>query len=190
MRALRFALLFSVSLIISAKCTPLLAGEVKRIGDLHGRSIGLIFRVTDLSGNPVAIAGKVEQMRVKETETEITIDLAADVLFEFDKADVLPAAEETLKKAATFVRDAKGVVRVEGHTDSKGDDQYNMALSLKRAESIRNWFLTSGGITAVQFAVEGAGEKKPVAANEKPDGSDDPDGRQKNRRVTITVRKQ
>ena len=73
--------------------------------------------------------------------------------------------------------------------DDRWSYQYNLALSLRRAESIRNWFLTSGGITAVQFAVEGAGEKKPVAANEKPDGSDDPAGRQKNRRVSIVVRK-
>jgi len=152
--------------------------------------IDLTFRVTDLSGNPIAIGGKVEEMRVKETPTEITIDLAADVLFEFDKAEVLPAAKETLTKAATFVRDAKGVVRIEGHTDSKGDDEYNLRLSLRRAESIRNWFVASGAISGAQFSVEGAGEKKPVAANEKPDGSDDPSGRQKNRRVTIVVRKQ
>ncbi|MGZ7041332.1 MAG: OmpA family protein, partial [Thermoanaerobaculia bacterium] len=122
---------------------------------------------------------------------EIQIDLNADVLFEFDKADLLPKAEETLKKAADVIRERgpKGAVRVEGHTDGKGDDNYNMKLSVRRAESVRNWLTQKGGLSGVNFTTKGFGRTQPVAPNTNPDGSDNPEGRQKNRRVTIVMSK-
>lgn len=164
--------------------------EQQKVGSLEWKVLDLRFKVTDLTGNLVEVGGRVEEIRVAESPTEITIDLAADVLFEFDKANLLPAAEETLQKAAAFVRDrARGTVRIEGHTDSKGDDNYNLRLSRQRAESVRDWLVRKGNITTVQYAIDGLGEKKPVAPNEKADGSDDPQGRQKNRRVQIVMRK-
>lgn len=112
-----------------------------------------------------------------------------DVLFDFDKADILPKAEETLSKAAAIVKQrAKGVVLIGGHTDSKGGDAYNMSLSERRANSVRDWFRTKGGLGSTQFETKGFGAKQPVAPNQKPDGSDDPEGRQKNRRVEITIK--
>ena len=80
-------------------------------------------------------------------------------------------------------------MRIDGYTDSKGSDPYNQGLSDRRAESVRNWFVTKEGLRDVNFATKGYGAKNPVAPNTKPDGSDDPDGRQKNRRVEITVKK-
>ncbi len=143
----------------------------------------LIFTVKDLGG-------KVQDLKMKETETEIQIELAADVLFDFDKADILPKAEETLKQAAAVIRDkAKGKVLIAGHTDAKGDDAYNKKLSKRRADAVRVWLVKQGGLKDVKFATEGLGEQKPVAPNAKLDGSDDPEGRQKNRRVEITVKK-
>jgi outer membrane protein OmpA-like peptidoglycan-associated protein len=111
-------------------------------------------------------------------------------LFDFDKADLLPKADETLQKAADFIRDrAKGgAVRIEGHTDAKGNDAYNQKLSERRAASVKSWFLAHG-LSNMKFSTEGFGAKKPVAPNAKPDGSDDPDGRQKNRRVELVIRK-
>ena len=179
----------AIWLMIFMSASSAIAQEQHTIKNLETKVVDLTYRVTDLAGNLVDVGGRVEEMRVKETPTEITIDLAADVLFEFDKADVLPVAEGTLQKAAAFVRErAEGTVRIEGHTDSKGDDAYNLRLSLKRAESIRDWFIRNG-VDNVQFVVEGRGETEPVADNQKPDGSDDPVGRQKNRRVRIVVRK-
>jgi outer membrane protein OmpA-like peptidoglycan-associated protein len=145
--------------------------------------LDLVFHVEDLGG-------KIEDLKVKETGQEIRIDLAADVLFDFDKADLRPAAQETLKKAADFIRQrAKGTVRIEGHTDSKGNDAYNQKLSELRAASVKAWFTDKEGLGKVQFATQGFGAKKPVASNTKPDGSDDPEGRQKNRRVEIVIKK-
>ena len=145
--------------------------------------LDIVFRVED-------IGGKVEALEVKETDTEVRVELAADVLFDFDKADLLPKAEQTLQQAADFVevRNKGAVVRIEGHTDAKGSDSYNRKLSLRRADSVKRWF-TTHGLGGVRFSTEGFGATKPVAPNRKPDGSDDPDGRQKNRRVEIVIRK-
>lgn len=178
------------SAVVLAQQPGLAPGEKIRIGDLKPRVVDLIYRVTDLSGNPVDIGGRVEDMEIRETPTEVTIELNADVLFDFDKADVLPKAEETLQKAANFIRErAKGAVRIEGHTDAKGDDAYNMRLSLRRADSVRNWLAGKAGLGSMQFSTLGLGETAPVAPNTKADGSDDPEGRQKNRRVSIVISK-
>jgi outer membrane protein OmpA-like peptidoglycan-associated protein len=148
------------------------------------------FTIVDLVFRVESIAGAVEDLEIKETPTEVRVDMAADVLFDFDKADLLPKADETLKKAADFIRDrAKGgAVRIEGHTDAKGNDAYNQKLSERRAASVKSWFVAHG-LSNMKFSTEGFGAKKPVAPNTKPDGSDDPDGRQKNRRVELVIRK-
>jgi outer membrane protein OmpA-like peptidoglycan-associated protein len=138
----------------------------------------------------VEIGGNVQDLQVKEIGNEVRIDLNADVLFDFDKWDILPKAEETLSKAAAIVKErAKGTVRINGHTDAKGSDAYNMRLSDRRANSVRDWFRTKGGLSAFNFETKGFGATQPVAPNKKPDGSDDPEGRQKNRRVEIVITK-
>jgi outer membrane protein OmpA-like peptidoglycan-associated protein len=148
------------------------------------------FKVVDLVYRVESIGGVVQDIEIKETATEVRVDMAADVLFDFDKADLLPKADETLQKAADFIRDrAKGgVVRIEGHTDAKGDDAYNQKLSERRAASVRKWF-AGHGLNGVKFSTAGFGARKPIAPNTKPDGSDDPDARQKNRRVELVITK-
>ncbi len=95
-----------------------------------------------------------------------------------------------LKQAAKIIRGkAKGAVRIEGHTDSKGSDPYNQKLSERRAQAVKTWLTEKEGLRNAEFAIQGFGAKKPVAPNKKPDGSDDPDGRQKNRRVEIIFKK-
>lgn len=147
--------------------------------NLQTKVLDLVFRVED-------IGGKAVDLQVKELGGEVHIEMASDVLFDFDKADLLPKAEEALKRAADIIRQrGKGTIRVEGHTDSKGSEPYNQRLSERRAASVKTWLVEKEGLTSVQFATRGFGAKKPVASNQKPDGSDDPDGRQKNRRVEI-----
>ena len=180
---MRIAPLLLLALAVSAS-----AQEAGKVDALQFNSINLEFKVTDLSGNPVAVGGNVQDLQVREIGNEVRIDLNADVLFDFDKADILPKAEDTLTKAAALVRQrAKGTIRVEGHTDSKGGVDYNMRLSNRRAESVANWFRTKGGLSNMTFATKGFGATQPVAPNKKPDGSDDPEGRQKNRRVEIIL---
>jgi outer membrane protein OmpA-like peptidoglycan-associated protein len=156
-----------------------------------GKQVDLAFTVKDLVFVVDDIGGKTKDLEVKETKTEIHIDLAADVLFDFDKSTLRPSARDTLHEAASIIRsNAKAsTVRIDGYTDAKGSDAYNQQLSERRAEAVRNRFVTDEGLKDVTFATKGYGVKNPVAPNTKPDGSDDPNGRQRNRRVEITIKK-
>lgn len=118
-------------------------------------------------------------------EQAISIDLPADVLFDFDKAELRPDATASLTKAAELIKSyATAPLSVLGHTDSKGADAYNDALSLRRAEAVARALQQQ---TGRQARVEGKGKRHPVAPNTTPDGRDDPDGRQLNRRVQILI---
>jgi outer membrane protein OmpA-like peptidoglycan-associated protein len=159
-------------------------------GSQEGQIKVLETKVLDLNFTVKDMGEKVQNVRLKETKSEIRIELAADVLFDFDKADILPKAQEALKQTAEVIREkSKGVVNIEGHTDSKGSDAYNQKLSERRANAVKDWLANREGLKNVRFATRGFGAKKPVASNTKPDGSDDPEGRQKNRRVEIIVKK-
>ena len=148
------------------------------------------FKILDLVFRVEGVGGQVQDLQVKETGTEVRIDLAADVLFDFDKADIKAAASETLKQVARVIREkAHGSVRIEGYTDAKGTEAYNQGLSERRAESVKKWLVEKGGLKNIRFVTSGYGAKRPVAPNAKPDGSDDPEGRQKNRRVVIIMSK-
>src|ERR1022692_51261 len=159
--------------------------------EVQGIPVDLVFSVKDLVFVVDDTGGKIKDLEVTETKTEIHIDLAADVLFDLDKSTLRPAARDTLHQAASIIRsNAKAsTVRIDGYTDAKGSDAYNHGLSERRAEAVRRWFVANEGLQEVKFAAKGFGAKNPVAPNTKPDGSDDPNGRQKNRRVEITIQK-
>jgi outer membrane protein OmpA-like peptidoglycan-associated protein len=80
-------------------------------------------------------------------------------------------------------------VAIEGHTDGRGADDYNQKLSEARAASVKQWLVSNAQVSSADITTRGWGKTKPVAQNAKPDGSDDPEGRAKNRRVEIVVRK-
>jgi len=112
--------------------------------------------------------------------------VAADALFAFDEDELSPQAEATLAALGPQLAKEKGAVTVEGHTDAKGGDDYNRQLSERRARAVRDWLAAHQHLAAGTPAV-GYGESKPVAANAKPDGSDDPAGRARNRRVEVVI---
>ncbi len=114
------------------------------------------------------------------------IEMLADALFDFDQALLRPDAVQTLSSVGPMLKEqGDHPVTVEGHTDAKGSDDYNERLSLRRAASVRDWLVAEGYVRSA--AVRGLGEARPVAANEHGDGSDDPEGRQRNRRVEILI---
>jgi outer membrane protein OmpA-like peptidoglycan-associated protein len=153
------------------------------IGQPKFKVLDLIYTVKDLETT-------VKSLEVKETDTEVRIELAADVLFDFDKANILPKAEQTLTQVAQVVRErSQGSIRIEGHTDSKGAAAYNQRLSRQRADSVTAWLRTQPDLATRPFTAEGFGATRPVAPNTRPGGSDDPEGRQRNRRVEIISRK-
>lgn len=155
---------------------PAIAADSNPIG-LKFTVIPLVFKVVELN-------------RVIESTKEVTIELPADVLFDFDKSDIRPDAADALKQAANILRErAKGPVRVEGHTDAKGKPDYNQKLSEARANSVKKWLTEKEGLAKMNFSIKGFGATKPAAPNTNPDGSDNPDGRQKNRRVALVFGK-
>lgn len=104
------------------------------------------------------------------------------VNFEFDKATLTPEAQDILEEAVTLLKETDEVVevRVEGHTDSIGNEAYNQDLSQRRAESVVD-YLTSRGISGSNLMPVGLGESSPVARN------DTEAGRAMNRRVDFVV---
>ena len=127
----------------------------------------------------------LSELNARRSEGVIVIDLPADVLFDFDKATIRPDAEPALARAAELLKSyPRAQVSIGGHTDAKGDDAYNEGLSLRRARAVADRLQGPAGRS---LKAEGFGERRPVAPNIKPDGADDPAGRQKNRRVEIRI---
>jgi len=110
----------------------------------------------------------------------------ADALFAFDKYTLSPDAEKTLGVLGPMLKKSSGPIHIDGYTDSIGSAAYNVTLSEERAKTVRDW-LASHGYIAASTPYAGHGKTDPVAPNTNSDGSDNPAGRAKNRRVEITV---
>ena len=147
---------------------------------------------TALGGAGTGIVATVQELRdamralgAEETELEVRVELPADVLFDFDKADIREDAADALARLATVVAAyPEGRVELSGHTDAQGADAYNQRLSERRAKAVADWLVERHGVTAARIATRGEGETRPVADN----GSDE--GRQRNRRVEAIIHKQ
>lgn len=142
--------------------------------------------VSGLTGDVSQLQGLVDALGGEIREHEIYVALPADTLFEFDKADIRPAAEVELRTLAELIGKTQSTVELRGYADAKGEDAYNLTLSGRRADAVKAW-LAANGIAAARLQAKGFGETDPVAPNENPDGSDDPEGRAKNRRVEAII---
>ncbi len=111
-----------------------------------------------------------------------TLRLDSMSLFDTGKWALKPGSVKLLVNSLVGIKAKPGwLIVVAGHTDSTGDDQSNQVLSLKRAESVRDWMRDTGDVPESCFAVQGYGESRPVATN------DTPEGRALNRRVEISL---
>jgi outer membrane protein OmpA-like peptidoglycan-associated protein len=129
----------------------------------------------------------IQAIRSEEAKCTRRFLVGADALFEFDQATLSKDAAQTLEALLPLLAKAgKHPASIEGHTDAKGSDDYNQTLSEKRARTVKDWLVTHSALPD-STPVVGWGERKPVAPNAKPDGADDPAGRQKNRRVEVVV---
>ena len=117
----------------------------------------------------------------------ISIDLKG-VNFDYDKSTLRPDAVSILGEAAEILKRYPDLrVEVAGHTDSKGTDAYNQKLSERRATAVYD-YLTAQGVAASRLTGPvGYGESRPIAPNTNADGSDNPEGRAKNRRTELNV---
>lgn len=119
---------------------------------------------------------------------EVDFRLGAHTLFDTDKATLRPEGKAELNALAAKIREGKELgeikqvtnVRVVGHTDSRGSENYNQGLSERRAASVRN-YLVQQGIAGSKIAASGEGEMNPAASNATAEG------RQQNRRVDIKI---
>ncbi len=159
--------------------------------DLPGRVVDVKARILDVKARILVVKARVLSVKprvvdVAEPKSGATeIAFPSDVLFAFGRADLSPAAQQNLAGVAAQIRSLEVTrVVIGGHTDSVGDDGSNQTLSEQRAEAVRSYLARSAG--SVQFEARGFGETMPLAPNEI-DGKDNPVGRQRNRRVTITL---
>ncbi|MFC5453232.1 OmpA family protein [Prosthecobacter fluviatilis] len=105
--------------------------------------------------------------------------------FEYDRAELHPRALKQLEVIAALMKaDPSKKLRIAGHTDEKGEDDYNIRLSRGRAEAVKQQ-LAALGVPAAQVETTGLGKAQPLSPNKKSDGSDDPEGRSHNRRAEI-----
>lgn len=110
-----------------------------------------------------------------------------NIYFDFDKAKLREESSPALDRLVELLNKyPEMVVELSAHTDSKGTDRYNDRLSLARAKSVVK-YLTDKGIDKKRLKAKGMGEKEPIALNENEDGSDNPDGRQQNRRTEFKI---
>lgn len=117
----------------------------------------------------------------------VSIDLKG-VNFDFDKSTLRPDAVAILNEAIEILKRYPDLrVEVAGHTDAIGTDAYNQGLSERRATAVYD-YLTSNGIDAGRLVGPvGYGESRPIAPNTNEDGSDNPEGRARNRRTELNV---
>lgn len=102
--------------------------------------------------------------------------------FDFDKSTIRSSDMADLKKAIDFINKYPGnKIRIEGHTDWIGSEQYNQRLSERRARSTKDYLVTKGRIDSSRISTIGYGESNPVASNKTMDG------RFQNRRVEILI---
>ena len=114
------------------------------------------------------------------------ISLDSGILFDVDSYAIRPESSEVLNSLAQVLTQAGAPkATVAGHTDSVADDAYNQTLSEQRAQAVVDALHTAG--TTTQLTPVGYGETQPAAPNTNPDGSDNPGGRQLNRRVEIMI---
>jgi OmpA-OmpF porin, OOP family len=121
---------------------------------------------------------QLADLQAKKTDRGMVVTLG-DVLFDTGQATLKPGANLALNRLATFLSaNPQTKIIIEGHTDSRGSDEYNEVLSERRARAVATE-LMSRGLSADQLQTLGRGKGYPVASN------DTPEGRQRNRRVEI-----
>ena len=122
----------------------------------------------------------------KTDDGTVTVD---NIYYDFNKATLREESFPVLDQLVSMMNENKDMkLEIGAHTDSKGTDAYNLKLSDARAKSVVDYLL-SKGISTDRLVSKGYGETNPVADNTNIDGSDNPDGRQKNRRTEFKILK-
>jgi outer membrane protein OmpA-like peptidoglycan-associated protein len=123
---------------------------------------------------------QLDEMHAKMTDRGAVLTLG-DVLFATGRADLKVGATNNLDRLVAFLNNYPNrTVVIEGYTDNIGGDEYNMALSQRRSDSVKS-YLTGQGIGSTRLTSTGKGLSNPIA------GNDSASGRQQNRRVEVII---
>lgn len=167
-------------------------GEPVRLGMGLYQGLRLIEPLNITMSDYVAKPPEPEKIIVKETEVVVkeppVIRLDSLSLFEVGQSNLKPDSSKILINALMEMKNQINanqgtgwLILITGHTDSTGDENKNLTLSLERAVAVRNWIIKTSDIPETCFAIQGYGAKKPLVDN------DTPEHRAKNRRVEISL---
>lgn len=124
---------------------------------------------------------KIPDAKVERVGEGIAVEFSEKILFAFDKSDLTAGSKKNLGRLVTILNKYPDTnIEIQGHTDSKGTDDYNMGLSNRRASSVST-YLASNGIASSRLSTKGYGESAPKYSN------DTPDGQAQNRRVEFLI---
>jgi outer membrane protein OmpA-like peptidoglycan-associated protein len=148
------------------------------VGAIAGGSVGYYMDVQEAKLRQQLQGTGVSVTRMGDN---ITLNMPGNITFKTDSADLNSSFFSVLDSVSLVLKEyEKTIVEVAGHTDSTGSDQYNQALSERRAQTVAT-YLAGKGVMQQRMITVGAGEGRPVATN------DTADGRQLNRRVELTL---
>ena len=146
----------------------------------NSQTAGAEAAARDAQARAAALQAQLADLQAKQTERGLVVTFG-DVLFNVDQAQLSAEGMRTARKLAdVLAQNLDSKLLVEGFTDSTGSAAHNLALSQRRAESVRN-ALAGMGVGAERIATRGYGEAYPVA------GNDSAGNRQLNRRVEIVL---
>jgi outer membrane protein OmpA-like peptidoglycan-associated protein len=150
------------------------------IGAVVGGGAGAIIG-RDMDKQAEQIKNDIPGAKVERVDEGIKVEFNERILFAFSKSDLGDSAKANLNKLVAILNKYPNTnIEIQGHTDSRGTDEYNMALSLRRANAVRD-YLASQGIAATRMTTRGFGESAPAYSN------DTPEGMAQNRRVEFLI---
>ena len=155
------------------------AGSGMLVGGLTGAAIG---NYMDKQEEELRQAfATAEAASIQREQDVLAVTFKADVMFDFDSAAIKTGAYDEIDRVSqVLTKYPQTQIRIEGHTDSKGSEDYNLKLSEKRAQAFKD-ALVARNLDPVRLQTVGFGETKPVA------GNDTETGRQMNRRVRVVI---
>jgi outer membrane protein OmpA-like peptidoglycan-associated protein len=161
-----------------------LAGKNTIVGAIIGAAVGGVAGAAIghyMDKQAAEIERDIQGAKVERIGEGIKITFESGILFDVNSSTLKPEAMDNISKLVTVLNKYPDTdIRIEGHTDNTGDDQYNQELSMKRAESVSNYTKIKG-IKGDRITTIGYGETQPVESNETAEG------RAKNRRVDIAI---
>ncbi len=150
------------------------------IGAVVGGGAGAIIG-RDMDKQAEQIKTDIPGAKVERVDEGIKVEFNEKILFAFSKSDLGDSAKDNLNKLVAILNKYPNTnIEIQGHTDSRGTDEYNMALSLRRANAVRD-YLASQGIAGTRMTTRGFGESAPAYSN------DTPEGMAQNRRVEFLI---